>query len=227
MIAIAVAAGVSSTTLDGPFAILGGIAASATLIAYLIIEVIRPAWRRHVLRYPCHVHFNVIGRHEGEITYAIQDDRTHHTKEIVLPANSEVAIEVIYLPKVPFFEESIAFGCEGKNDGKPYAFEFFNRYTILGKSRFVPGEDDGHVLNRHKFYQIVRKKPRNTGTHVVLGFKLKTEKLGIFSARLYFFTDEVEGRADLTIRVEEKPTTLARCVLPDHYDCYVYPNIPR
>lgn len=211
-------------TLDGPFAILGGVAASATLVAYLFIEVVRPVWRRWRLRHPCDVYFNIIGTHEGEITYAIQDDRTHHTKEIVLPTNSETPIEIIYRPKIPFFEETIAFGCEGNNDGKPYAKEYFNRYTVLGQSKWVPGRDEGHSVDRHKFYQIVRKKPRNLGSHVVLGFKLITEKAGVFPAKLYFLTDEVEGSADLTIRVEEKPKTVSRCMIKDHWDCYVYPS---
>ena len=227
MLAIALGAEGASMTLDGVFAIVGGVAATITLAAYLLIEVVKPWMRRRRMKHPCEANFNIISRSEGEITYAIQEDRGHQVKELVLPSQSEIPIEVIYLPKVAFFEESIAFGCEGEIEGKPYAIECFNRYTLMGKSQWIPGVDEGHTLNRHKFYQIVRKKPRNLGTHVLVGFKLKTENVGVFPMRLYFITDEVEGSADLTIRVEDNPKTPMQCVVKDHWDCYVYPNTPK
>jgi hypothetical protein len=201
--------------------------AGGTLVAYLIIEFVLPAWRRRRLKHPCEVHFNVPGRHEGvELTYAVQDDRTHHVDELVLPANSEVAIEIIYLPKLPFYESMIAFGCEGNIDDKPYAIECFNRFNIKGKSRWVPGEDDGNKLTRQKYYHIDRNEHRNIGTHRVVGYKLKTGSAGVFETRVFFMTDETEGRATLTIRVEDEPKTLMRCKL-DHWDCYVYPSTQK
>jgi hypothetical protein len=218
------AAVVAAMSQDHVWVVAAALLAGGTFAAYLIVEAILPAIRKHRLKHPCEVHFNVIGRHEGEITYAIQDDRTHHVDELVLPANSEIPIEIIYLPKLPFYETKLAFGCEGNIEGKPYATECFSRFNLKGKSQWIPGVDDGHYLTRHKFYQMDREQHRNTGTHRVVGFKLKTENVGVFDARVYFMTDEVEGSAKLTIRVEEKPKTTVRCIIKDHWDCYVYPN---
>jgi hypothetical protein len=230
MLATAVSSGAAATILDGPFAVVGGIAASVTLIAYLYIEVVKPAWRRHRLQHPCHVWFNIKGTYDGGVPYIAGDGKPHHLKELVLPPNYETEIEIIYLPKLAYFEFSIAFGCElSDDDGKPHAFECFNRFTIpgKGKSHWIPGVDDGHSLNRHKFYTIIRNAPRNTGTHFIVGFKFRTEKVGVFPMKLYFMTNEVEGEADLTVRVEERPTTSMKCCVKQHGECYVYPAVSR
>jgi hypothetical protein len=229
MLGIALGGGAASTMLDGPFAIAGGIAATVTLAAYIFVEVAKPAWRRCRLRHPCHVYFNIMRPNEGEVPYVQRDGKSHHLKELVLPPNCEVEIELIYLPKLEFFEAEISFGCEIDDpDGKPYAFECFNRFAMPGKGKgqWIPGVDEGHSLTRHKFYHIVRNRPRNTGTHRIVGVKFRTEKVGVFPMKLYFLTNEVEGEADLTVRVEERPQTSMKCQLKEHRGCYVYPT-PR
>ncbi len=198
--------------------------AGSTLLAYVFVEMIWPAVRHYRLRHPCRVYFNIPGLRERKIEYLRQDDRTHHTKELTLPPNAEFEIEIIYTPKLIFHEDSIAFGCESPLDGKPYASERFDRFTIVGKSHWIPGKDDGHTLNRHKFFQIARGKTRNLKTHFIVGFKLKTEKVGVWPMKVFFITDEVEGSADLTIRVEERPTYSCRCFIKNHGECYVYPT---
>jgi hypothetical protein len=227
MLAIAPSVEAGSLTHDGLFAIIGGVAATVTLGAYPFIEVIKPARRRRQSRHPCNVYFSIMPATEGKIDYAIQDERGHHVKELVLSENSETDIELVYIPKLPFYESKIAFGCESGIEGKPYAFECFDRFTIKGETHWIPGRDHGHSLNRQKFYQIVRHEHRNVGTDFVVGFRLKTEKPGLFPMKIFFFTDEVEGSGDLTIRVEEKPRTPMQCARKEHWDCYVYPNTPR
>jgi len=228
MLGIALGDGPPLTMLDGPFAILGGLAATVTLAAYLFIELVKPAWRRHQLRHPCHVYFNIMRPNEGDVPYVQREGKSHHLKELVLPPNYETEIELIYLPKLAFFESEIAFGCEIDNpDGKPYAFECFHRFAMPGKGKahWIPGVDEGHTLTRHKFYSITRNKPRNTGTHFIVGFKFRTEKVGVFPMKLYFLTNEIEGSADLTVRVEERPTTSMKCYVKEHGECYVYPTV--
>jgi hypothetical protein len=217
--------GDNSVVSDGFFSILGGIAAAVTLALYAAIEVVKPAWRRRQMRHPCHVWFNIMGPSEGKISYAIQDGRPHHVRELVLAANSEIEIEVIYTPKLAFYESTLAFGCEGDSPGKPYATERFTRFVLegKGKSQWIPGVDESDTIDRHKFYWIKRHEVRNIGTHFIIGYKLKTQSAGIFPMKVFFTTDEFEGSADLSIRVEERPNTPMQCAVKEHYDCYVYP----
>ena len=210
-----------STALEGPFAVIGGITAAAVLFLYVFVEFIKPIWRRRELRHPCYVWFNIISTSEGKIDYAAQDDRVHHVKELVLPTHSEVPIEIIYLPRIAYFEVEFAFGCETDVKGKPYAFECFSRFVTAGKSHWTPDKDEGHYVNRHQFYWIVRNRHRSPGTHRVVGFRVRTEIAGVFPAKVYFMTDEIEGSADLTIRVEDYPRTLMRC--SSHGGCLVNP----
>jgi hypothetical protein len=211
--------------LEGPFAIIGGVMATLTLATYVFIEIVKPAWRRNRLRHPCNAYFSIMPATEGRIEYAVQDDRGHHVSELVLPPRSEISVELVYIPKLPFYEAKLAFGCEGDVDGKPYAFECFDRFTIKGQAHWIPERDQGHSLTRQKFYQIIRHEHRNVGTHFVIGFKLRTEKPGTFPMKMFFMTDEVEGSADLTIIVEERPKTSMKCTLKGHRDCWIYPSV--
>ncbi len=197
--------------------------AGLTFVAYAWVEGLQPLIRRYRLRHPCRVYFNIPGPDETRIAHSQQDERGHRTRELTLPPNAEVEIEIIYVPKLAFHEIRFAFGCPFGIEGKPYAFEAFHRFTVQGKSHWKPGEDEGHKTDRHKFYEWKRDEKRNTGTDFLVGFKLRTEKVGVWPMKVFFVTDEVEGSADLTIRVEDKPTTSSKCMI--HRDCYVYPSI--
>jgi hypothetical protein len=225
---LAIAAATSGAMSDDHIWIMGAaILAGGTLVAYLIVELAKPAWRQWRLRHPCKVYFNIMTPKEGEVPYVLRDSRGHFLKELVLPPNTETEIELIYVPKVPFFESELNFGCESDVEGKPYAIERFIRYPMPGKGKahWIPGTDETDTLDRHKFYHVIRNKPRNTGTHFIVGFKLKTEVVGVFPTKLYFLTNEREGSADLTIRVEERPTTSMKCAVKSHGECYVYPTV--
>jgi hypothetical protein len=212
---------------DHAWIVSAAVLAGLTFIAYGCVEMILPLVRRYRLRHPCHVWFNIMRPDEGEVSYVQREGKSHHLKELVLPPNSEFEIEVIYLPKLDFYESEIIFESSSSDiDGKPFAFECFNRFAMPGKGRgqWIPGVDEGHTLTRHKNYHIVRNRARNVGTHRFIGFKFKTEKVGVFPMKFIFITPEVEGNADLTIRVEERPTTSMKCYVKEHGECYVYPT---
>jgi hypothetical protein len=213
---------------DHAWIVAAAILAGATLVAYLVVEVGLRAFRRSRLKHPCDVYFNIMRPNEGEVVYVRREGKSHHLKELVLPPNCEVEIELIYLPRLEFIESEIAFGCEVEDpEGKPYAVECFSRFSMpgKGKDRWVPGVDEGHTLTRHKFYQIIRNRARNTGTHRIVGFKFRTERVGVWPMKLFFMTPEVEGEADLIVRVEDRPTTSMKCYVKEHGECYVYPTV--
>jgi hypothetical protein len=64
--------------------------------------------------------------------------------------------------------------------------------------------------------------PYAVGTHRVLTFRVQTRDLGVYPFQISFVTDEIEGSAELTIRVEDRPTTRMRC--HSHIGCWVRPN---
>lgn len=230
LIFAAMAAGMAAMSQDHAWIVAAALLAAGTFVAYGCVEMLWPIIRRYRLRHPCHVYFNIMRPDEGEVPYVQRDGKSHHLKELTLPPNCEVEIELIYLPKLEYFESEIMFGCEtgqSSPDGKPYAFECFHRFNMPGKGKdlWIPGVDEGHSITRHKFYQIVRNRPRNVGTHRIIGFKFRTEKVGVWPMKLYFIMPELEGSADLTVRVEERPQTSMKCQLKEHRECYVYPAV--
>ena len=60
----------------------------------------------------------------------------------------------------------------------------------------------------------------------VIGFKLETKATGTYRAQVFTVSDDVRGRADLTIRVEQPVKTKMRCVMKVHRTrgCFVTPT---
>ena len=68
-----------------------------------------------------------------------------------------IEIEIECLPKTSFYEEAFSFGCDGEDNAKPFAIERFDRLIEVGKNCWIPGKDDGHSLDRHKYIVIQTK----------------------------------------------------------------------
>jgi len=188
---------ISANSLVTLLTIVAGVAAAATLILYVAVEILIPIRRRHRLRHPCSAEFLIVDKDQGLLDHAIQDDVEHRTKELVLSANSVYCVEIIYKPRLEYFESKIAFGCESDSPEKPYAFERFNRYIEKGKARWIPGCDLEDSLTRKKLYIARRDEPRNVGSEFIVGFKVQTRGVGTFPMNLYFITNEIEGKATL------------------------------
>jgi hypothetical protein len=225
ILAIAMASTAVTSVEEGPSAKAAAIFAASGVVLYVLKEIILPWRRKSKLKHPCDVRFVVRGMQHATLNYVVQDDETHRLKELVLPANSIVDVEIGYIPQLPFFLIQMVFGCEGDEHAKPFVLECFDRFTEAGKDRWAPGRDDGHTRDIHKYYHIVRNQARSVGTHYVLGFKIQTRGVGVYPTKVSFITDEIEGEAELMIRVEEKPTTRMRCSAKGHFGCFVRPNI--
>jgi hypothetical protein len=210
-------------TIEWPM--VGALLAGATLLTVLYVQFVRPALRRGKLRRPCKARFIITSATHRTIDYAVQNEHEHFVSEITLPANSEVDIELLFTPKVHFHESGIAFGCdETKNlQTKPYVIGYFNRFIEKGLNRLDPESAPGdHYLDHNKYYHMRRDEARILGRHFVVGYKLKTRDVGVYRATAFFVGEEVEGRADLTIVVEDPPRTEMRCI--KHYGCRIKPR---
>jgi hypothetical protein len=202
-----------------------GITIGAIGLFVAIINIfVKPAWRSWRLRAPCEVHFTILPLQDVRLDYVLQDDQGHHLKEIVLPAASDVEIEIEYVPKIAFEEKEISFGCPGEDKEKPYATEIIRRLITIGKNNWIPGEDENCWRDRHGFIHFVGNKRRQKRARIPIGFKMKTGRAGVYLANMFFFTEEKPGKAALTIRVEDMPRTPMRCIA--HWGCRVTPVIP-
>ena len=203
--------------------VLAGITAATVLAVSLYVDFIRPQIRKRRLKHPCKAYFHIRELRHGELGYALQDDRAHNVKELVLPSNSLVEIEVSYYPRINFNVEETVFGCEGDRASKPEAEMRVTRFIEKGKSEWIPGIDDSDTINRKGYYHVrARFAARAIGSCYTMGFKLRTKNPGIYKASLGFVTDEIDGTADdLQIRVEDKPSTRMRCT--EHWGCRIRP----
>jgi hypothetical protein len=116
------------------------------------------------------------------------------------------------------------FGIDGEMHAKPLALERFTRFITdgKGKNRWVPGVDASDSLDRKGNYHYDSAMPgRAVGSCYTMGFKIKTRSEGVFKAWLGFLTDEVDGSATLTLRIENRPRT--RMVCRNHKGCRLRP----
>lgn len=198
--------------------VLAGVAAVAALLVLLWNTFVTPRLRRRNLRSPVKAYFHIRELSKGSLPYVVQNDEAHNLKEIVLPTNSVVEIEVAYYPTIPFYVEETVFECEGDYDSKPIVEEPMRPFVVKGD---IPQQTN--YSNRHGGYHFTsRYGGRAVGSCYTKGFKLRTKLPGVYKTWIGFLTDEIDGDAkDLVIRVEEKPLTRMNCL--EHRGCKLRP----
>ena len=82
---------------------------AVSLIGYT--QIIRPWRRRRKLKRPFKAHFVITSVDRFTLNYVQQDYREHFVKELVVPPNSEIPIQILLEPKLSFLEREIYFGC--------------------------------------------------------------------------------------------------------------------
>ncbi|HWA39591.1 MAG TPA: hypothetical protein VG873_17185 [Burkholderiales bacterium] len=214
------------SVLDWPWPLIGGLLSLTVLLVGLWVNFGRPEVRRAALRTPARAYFHVPELDLGDIGYAIQDEQAHNVKELVLPSNSLVNIEVAYYPTIHFNVKELIFISEGMMDEKPLPTERFTSFVKVGKNHWIPGIDETDYIDRKGNYHVRSDASRDVGSCYVLGLKLRTQKAGLYKVIVSWMTDEIEGNAtDLSIRVEDTPQTRMRC--SEHNGCWIRSAKPR
>jgi hypothetical protein len=169
---------------------------------------------------PVAAYFVIPRRADRACAFAEQDNEGHLLKAITVPAQSEVIVDLVLFPKLPFTSSEIYVGCEGAGDvrARPYATEYFNRFIEVGSGRSIkPGEGSTHYIDRDHLYHIKEPMVWSVRSTRAIAFKMLTGEPGTYPFKLFFPGDAVEGvTADLLIRVEDCPTTRMHCVDPKH-----------
>jgi|SRR5262245_57001392 len=208
------------------WAIISAFCSGLALAVLIYVQILRPRIRRLRLKRPVKAYFIITSRDRFELAYVEQDDRQHLVRELVVPANSEITVQILLIPKLTFLQREIYFGCDESLNSKekPYATEWFNPFVLKGVRRSGKPDADhpGHYTDYNGFYHA-REDHLYTTDHRAIGFKLVTGAVGIYHAQVYLVTDEVRGRADLVIRVEQPPTTKMRCRQKSHWRCSITP----
>jgi hypothetical protein len=215
---------VSIAILVGTVAILG-----ITIYESFIVPGLARRKRFRDLTHPAEVYFLIQSKNmkrpiDSEIRpIAIRDDRVHKLKEIVLQSNSEYLLEILVEPITNFRTWATIFGCDEmktaqKSRNRPRPVEFRNPFIVEGVSKLgIPNVHVGHSLNHHDQYQYDRNMEWAVGTPTAWGYKIITRGQGVFPMVMLFEGAEIEGRAELTIRVEDTaPIMMMTCASKDH-----------
>src|SRR5437899_1662155 len=206
-----------SWEMKSAWEVMAGLTGAAILMLTAYVEFIGPIIRKRKLRNPCKASFFIRELQKGRLDYFLQDDRAHSVKELVIPSDSVVEIEISYYPIIAFHVYETVFSLEGEAESKPEIVEALAPFVAKGEIVLPPPYWDRHGNYHYRSLSF----GRSMGSCYTKGFKLRTRKPGIYKASLGFITDERDGSADLQIMVEEKPSIKMRCI--DHKDCYVYP----
>jgi hypothetical protein len=195
---------------------------SAVVLAILIwVQFIRPWSRRKKLLTPGTIRFIITSRNRRILPYASQDDREHFIKELVVPSNKEIPIELTFTPSLHFSSTELAFGFVGENlDEKPTIKKYFTPFIIRGKIREGnPEDNENHYVDHHQFYHIKANRTYSVGTDFAFGFIIETHNPGTYDAQVIFSGDEAEGNLKLKVRVENEPRSNERTQkLCDRFD---------
>ncbi len=205
-------------------AAISALAGLLILLGWQIIyqSILKPRLEVRKARKPCEIHFLIPEQHKRILSYASQDDKEHLVDELTLPSNSLVTIELWIKPKMNFHESEFYFGCEGDDVTKPRPIEYDNRFVERGlASKASPETDRNHYVDHHAYYHVRTERDLISSEVYVRGFSLKTIAEGKYTARVFFHTSKVLGRADISIRVEDQPTTEMRCAI--HKSCFIKP----
>jgi hypothetical protein len=131
--------------IDQPWQMYAAIIAAAALVVSLVmlgqavwVNFGRPWWHERVRRKPITAHF-VVRPETKQHSYVIHDDRKHHVRTLVLPANADVEIEIGFYPKVAIKTNEIVFGCKGRAGSKPHAKKMIERFAG-SDTWLVPGQ---------------------------------------------------------------------------------------
>ena len=204
-----------------PWPMIGALLAGAVLFITLWVNFVRPVLHRRMLKRPANAYFHIRAVQDGTpLGYVHQNDQAHDVKELVLPANADVEIEVAYVVTMPFSLNEWVFGIEGEPGIKP---EIRQKLAPFVAKRVEDDEDprrQDYWDRKGNYHSVPVRGGRSVGSCYTAAFLLRTNSGGVFKASLGFLTNEVDGTLDdLVIRVEDRPNDRMRCIVPAHRPC--------
>lgn len=115
-------------------------------------------------------------------------------KELHLPQNCEVQINLTIFPKLHYTQHEIIVGFVRPDPNNPIMKSYQNKFIQRGKGRTIDPDDDlRHYVDYNGAYHIRDRAERTTGNNYTLGFIVETKAAGRFPLHIDAMTDTGEG----------------------------------
>jgi hypothetical protein len=216
--------GVAVMNTDHAWVVAAALFAGATFVAYLLKEIAPSLYRHFRIKNPCKVCFVITSFDRGTVDYVIQDDKEHFTRELIVPTNHDVYVQILFKAKIAFMQHQLTLVFENPHHATepPLVDHYKLQFVRIGESEKFPKADVGHWIDHHDTYHITEERPRAKHQYFTYGFIVKTRDAGNFpmSIGLGFDGSEVDYR--LNFIVQEKPNTRMKCT--EHFGCWVSPK---
>lgn len=207
--------------------IIGACISALVLLVAVGANIVKPRYRRWRLKRPVKAYFHIRAINEGTpLPYVFQNEQAHNVKQLVVPANADVEIEVAYNPLIDFRLAEACFAIDGAAGIKPSIEKRsapFIAKTVNPEAKVTATD---YWDRQGNYHFMPRSSGRSVGSCYTTGFILRTREPGTYKAWIGFLTDEIDGVAgDLSIIVAERPTMRMKCV--EHWQCHVKPTHPK
>jgi hypothetical protein len=155
---IATISGAWTAIQTWPWPIASAIFSATALVLIGYVQIFRPWRRRRKLKRPFRAYFLITSLGRFPLNYVLQDDQEHFVKELVVPSNSEIPIQIVLEPKLSFMQHELYFGCDESlaDEKKPRATEWFVPFVRDGvrRSGKPDAEHPGHYTDYNGFYHV-------------------------------------------------------------------------
>jgi hypothetical protein len=207
--------------VEGPYAIIGAIAAIVGAVLVFVFGVYEFVWqprrRRYRLRLPCSAWFHIPAQNQRQISFAEQNHDSHHVEELTLATNSVVEIEFLFHPLVSFEVSEVYFGCDSPKGSQPIVQSYRNLFIDRGVPEESPEtHPDTNYTDNHNLYHIRKSRVLAHNEVYSYGCKIETRELPSDSAAAASFSPRLLCDARLGHRGSPRPC-FVMCSFEDEY----------
>lgn len=206
MVIASVGGAIVANVAEGPWAIIGDVAAVAMLTIYISIEIVKPWLDKRKRKNPAQCFFILTNSKRSLSSRDVSRGDAHRVRHLVLPSNQLFECVIGTSTKVPISISEIVIGCD--DDSGP---KLNNRFDSLRKhGRTATYAND--FVDTLGFLHMTVQNTSNVGTVFLCALRGQTQKAGTYDVLVSFITDDVEGRyKGLKFIIEDDPKTRMLC----------------
>jgi hypothetical protein len=202
---------------DWPWGMIGALGSWVSIVVtlcigvYVIRDVRRLDRPRKTGERPGTAYFVIPSSLHHSCDFAQSDECSHLVKSITLSSHSVIIVDLYIESNISIKTDQVYFGFPGDFHRTPFFSEVCNRFMTKGPRQHVtPGDGSNQdYTDKHKFYHAVENWSWSIGDGKAYGFKIHTERAGIYALDINFLGDISAGKIDeLQVVVEDEPRHL-------------------